>query len=194
VAVEKLAVANMTSRPQPKRDPVNEGQYLRNGARAKAGLNKALQDAALGRIRRQMEYKLQRRGGVLVEVNRFYPSSKTCSRCSTVKAKLPLSTRVFRCDNEACGLVMDRDENAARNLLQLAREIASPDTSVSRVEVAASGAETLNGRGADTGLLRRPSATKPCGAEKRQAGSVRHADRTGTVEARTGSVEFVSAI
>ncbi|MFH8382628.1 zinc ribbon domain-containing protein [Kitasatospora sp. NPDC018058] len=47
-----------------------------------------------------------------------YPSSKTCSTCKAVKAKLPLHVRVFTCD--ACGLVIDRDENAARNLADLA--------------------------------------------------------------------------
>ncbi|MFF1359924.1 zinc ribbon domain-containing protein [Streptomyces sp. NPDC058297] len=46
------------------------------------------------------------------------PSSKTCSSCKAVKAKLPLHVRVFSC--EACGLVIDRDENAARNLVDLA--------------------------------------------------------------------------
>ncbi|WP_308039984.1 zinc ribbon domain-containing protein [Streptomyces sp. PSKA30] len=50
--------------------------------------------------------------------DRWYPSSKTCSDCGAVKAKLPLHVRVFDCDE--CPLVMDRDENAARNLAALA--------------------------------------------------------------------------
>ncbi|MET8456624.1 zinc ribbon domain-containing protein [Streptomyces parvulus] len=50
--------------------------------------------------------------------NRWSPTSKTCSDCGAVKAKLPLHVRVFTCDT--CGLVLDRDENAARNLLALA--------------------------------------------------------------------------
>ena len=50
--------------------------------------------------------------------DRWYPSSKTCSGCGTVKAKLALSERTYRCD--ACGLALDRDVNAARNLLCLA--------------------------------------------------------------------------
>ena len=50
--------------------------------------------------------------------HRFYPSSKTCSSCGMVKAKLALSERTYQCDT--CGLVMDRDVNAARNLLKLA--------------------------------------------------------------------------
>lgn len=50
--------------------------------------------------------------------DRWYPSSKTCSGCGAVKAKLPLHVRTYR--GEICGLVMDRDQNAARNLAALA--------------------------------------------------------------------------
>ncbi|MFI7007031.1 zinc ribbon domain-containing protein [Streptomyces sp. NPDC050145] len=50
--------------------------------------------------------------------DRWYPSSKTCSGCGAVKAKLPLHIRTFECD--ACGLVIDRDANAALNLAALA--------------------------------------------------------------------------
>ncbi|MFY1679023.1 zinc ribbon domain-containing protein [Streptomyces sp. WMMC905] len=54
----------------------------------------------------------------LVVANRWYPSSKTCSGCKTVKAKLPPHMRTYECD--ACGLVIDRDDNAALNLAALA--------------------------------------------------------------------------
>lgn len=54
----------------------------------------------------------------LVVAGRWTPSSKTCSGCGTVKAKLALSERTFVCP--ACGLVLDRDHNAARNLAALA--------------------------------------------------------------------------
>jgi len=53
-----------------------------------------------------------------VEAEPFFPSSKRCSRCKSVKTPLPLWKRTFRCDG--CGLVIDRDENAARNLADLA--------------------------------------------------------------------------
>ncbi|MEU0040303.1 zinc ribbon domain-containing protein [Streptomyces sp. NPDC006333] len=53
---------------------------------------------------------------------RWYPSRKTCSDCTTTKAKLSLRERVFHCG--ACGLVMDRDENAARNLAALVAAVA----------------------------------------------------------------------
>ncbi|MEQ8751919.1 MAG: transposase [Coleofasciculus sp. G1-WW12-02] len=54
------------------------------------------------------------RGSTLVVVDRWYPSTKTCSRCHTEKDEMPLSERVFRCDN--CGLELDRDFNASINL------------------------------------------------------------------------------
>jgi putative transposase len=95
------------------------------------GLRRALHDASLAEIRRQFQYKLAWRGGTLVEAPTFFPSSKRCSSCRAVKAKLPLSERTFRC--ERCGLVLDRDINAARNLATL-------------TAVAASGAETKNAR------------------------------------------------
>lgn len=78
-------------------------------------LAKAVSDAAFGEFRRQLDYKTARTGATLHVIDRWYPSSKTCSRCGRVKAKLSLSERVYRCDG--CGLVMDRDLNAAVNIL-----------------------------------------------------------------------------
>ena len=77
-------------------------------------LAKAVSDASFGEFRRQLEYKTARTGATLHVVDRWYPSSKTCSKCGAVKAKLSLSERVFHCDG--CGLVMDRDLNAAINI------------------------------------------------------------------------------
>ena len=78
-------------------------------------LAKAVSDAAFGEFRRQLEYKTARTGARLHVIDRWYPSSKMCSRCGRVKAKLSLAERVYRCDG--CGLVMDRDLNAAVNIL-----------------------------------------------------------------------------
>ena len=78
-------------------------------------LAKAVSDAAFGEFRRQLEYKTARTGAALRVIDRWYPSSKTCSACGAAKAKLSLSERVYRCD--ACGLAMDRDLNAAVNIL-----------------------------------------------------------------------------
>ena len=93
-------------------------------------LARSVSDAALGEFRRQLEYKTARSGAVLRTVGRWFPSSKTCSNCGTVKAKLSLSERTFNCD--ACGLSMDRDLNAAIN-----------------IKAAGSAPETLNARGED---------------------------------------------
>jgi putative transposase len=81
-------------------------------------LARRIADAGFGEIRRQLTYKTGWHGGTLHVADRWFPSSKTCSDCGAVKAKLPLHVRVFNCD--ACPLVMDRDENAARNLAALA--------------------------------------------------------------------------
>lgn len=83
-------------------------------------LSRALAGAALGELRRQLEYKTEWYGSRLVEADPGYPSSKRCSQCQTVKTHLPLWERTFRC--EGCGLVMDRDENAVRNLAELAAQ------------------------------------------------------------------------
>ena len=93
-------------------------------------LARSVADASLGEFRRQLEYKTARSGAVLCVVDRWFPSSKTCSNCGTVKAKLPLSERTFNCDD--CGLSLDRDLNAAIN-----------------IQVAGSAPETLNARGED---------------------------------------------
>ena len=98
-------------------------------------LARSLSDAALGEFRRQLEYKTARTGAVLRVVDRRFPSSKTCSNCGVVKAKLSLGERVFNCDD--CGASMDRDLNAAIN-----------------IRVAGSAPETLNAHG---GTVRRGS-------------------------------------
>ncbi|MFZ3560615.1 IS607 family element RNA-guided endonuclease TnpB [Streptomyces sp. BH055] len=100
-------------------------------------LSRRVADAAFGEIRRQLAYKTRRRGTRLLIAGRWYPSSKTCSGCGAVKAKLPLSTRVFVCDT--CGLVLDRDENAARNLAALAARTTTSSTSTSRTGTGVAG-------------------------------------------------------
>jgi IS605 OrfB family transposase len=119
-------------------------------------LARHVSDASFGEIRRQLTYKTEWHGGRLIVADRWFASSKTCSGCGAAKAKLALSERTYACT--ACGLVLDRDVNAALNLARLA----------------ASGADS-NGRGADrkTGLARQV-------AVKRQPGRAR-ARQTGTL-------------
>ena len=71
-------------------------------------------DASFGEFRRQLGYKAAWHGGRVIVADRWFASSKTCSGCGAVKAKLPLSERTYAC--AACGLVLDRDVNAAVNI------------------------------------------------------------------------------
>jgi IS605 OrfB family transposase len=114
VVVEDLDVAGMTASAK------GTGHW-----RGKAGLNRAILDASPAELRRQLTYKTAWYGSALVVADRWYPSSKTCSRCKAVKAELSLSERTYR--REHCGLVKDRDVNAAANLASLA-EAASTGT------------------------------------------------------------------
>jgi putative transposase len=80
-------------------------------------LAKHISDAAWGEFTRQLEYKSKWYGSTLVKAGRFYPSSKICASCGTVKAKLSLATRTYACD--VCGHTVDRDLNAAINLARM---------------------------------------------------------------------------
>jgi putative transposase len=120
VAVEDLSLRSMTASASGP------------GRAAKAGLNRALLDAGLGELLRQLDYKLALRGGRLVRVDPAYTSQR-CSACGAFTDCG--SSETFTC--AACAAVVDRDANAARNLLAL-----------SRGEVdAASWTESLNARG-----------------------------------------------
>jgi putative transposase len=87
------------------------------GGAHKRGLNRALADAALAQIRRMLDYKSRWYGSHLVQADRFYPSSKTCTACGRRKPNLTLADRVFACDE--CGVRIDRDLGAAINLARL---------------------------------------------------------------------------
>jgi len=100
ITVEDLAVKNMS----------------RAAGRRKCGLNRALSDAAVARIRTQLGYKTTWYGTKLVTAPRFFASTQLCSRCG-VKTKLRLRDRVYHCRN-GCAPI-DRDLNAAINLARL---------------------------------------------------------------------------
>lgn len=85
------------------------------GMLANHKLASAISDCGFGMIRRFLEYKSAKYGTLLIKVGRFFPSSKKCSGCGHVKEKLSLSEREFIC--EECGLAIDRDTNAAINIL-----------------------------------------------------------------------------
>ncbi|WAU79610.1 RNA-guided endonuclease TnpB family protein [Streptomyces sp. Qhu-G9] len=77
-------------------------------------LARAISDAAWSEFRSMLEYKARWYGREVVAVDRWFPSSKLCSTCGSLQDKLPLNVRTWTCD---CGIVHDRDVNAAKNLL-----------------------------------------------------------------------------
>lgn len=129
VCVEDLNVAGMGRR-----------KGFRNG--------RGMAEASMAELVRQLDDKTSDRGASLIKVGRYYPSSQTCSQCG-VRTKLPLWQRVYGCST--CGLVLDRDVNAARNIRaegeRLLREQAKQD-------VASIPGETSNGEP-------RPGETEP---------------------------------
>ena len=90
-----------------------EGLAIANLVRNKH-LARAIGDAAWAEFARQVGYKAAWFGAELVVADRWFPSTKTCSRCRKVSQEVRLTERVFRCHR--CGLVIDRDRNAATNL------------------------------------------------------------------------------
>jgi len=85
-------------------------------------LARVISDCGWGEFRRQLEYKCQRYGRRLVVIDRWYPSSKTCSACGHLRAALSLSTRHWTCPS--CGARHDRDINAAQNILAAGLAVA----------------------------------------------------------------------
>ena len=90
------------------------------GMMANRKLARAVADAAMGQLLRFLKTKLANAGGELFIASRWFPSTKRCSCCGHVKKRMPLKHRTYQC--LVCGLVMDRDLNAALNLLWFATE------------------------------------------------------------------------
>lgn len=84
-------------------------------------LAKAISDTSFHQFRSMLEYKCKWYGKELVVIDRFFPSSKTCSKCGWKKEDLTLSDRVFKCEN--CGIEIDRDLNAAINIERVGVDI-----------------------------------------------------------------------
>ena len=84
------------------------------GMLANHKLASSIADMSFFEFRRQLTYKCELYGSELVVIDRWFPSSKTCSSCGTKKETLSLDERVFHCDH--CGLEIDRDLNASINL------------------------------------------------------------------------------
>ena len=111
---EELQPATMSKRAKPKQDA--KGAYIPNGASAKSGLNKSINDAGWGQFVQYCIYKAEDAGRTVAQVNPRY-TSQVCSGCGTVKKKT-LDERWHSCE---CGTELDRDHNAALNILRLGR-------------------------------------------------------------------------
>ena len=143
VCVEDLNVAGMAPR-----------KGLRNG--------RSVAEASMVELVRHFDYKTSDRSATLVRVGRFYPSSQTCSQCGT-RTKLALWQRVYNCDH--CGLTLDRDVNAARNIRAEGTRLMREQQDVASIR-----GETRNGEP-------RPCETEP--AQPHRAGG------HGSLEAAT---------
>ncbi|MGW7261279.1 RNA-guided endonuclease InsQ/TnpB family protein [Streptomyces sp. NPDC054834] len=108
IAIEDLSVSGMTRSAR--------GSLDKPGLRVKqkAGLNRAVLDTSPGELRRQLTYKTSWYGSTLAVLDRWFPSSKTCSACGWQNPHLTLADRTFHCTN--CAFTIDRDLNAARNI------------------------------------------------------------------------------
>ena len=81
---------------------------------------KGVHDNGYGQFLSMLEYKMEERGKYLIKVNRYFASSKICSVCGKKKAELSLSERIYYCE---CGNRMDRDVNAAFNIMNEGKRI-----------------------------------------------------------------------
>lgn len=94
---------------------------------ANHSLAESIADVAMAEVVRQLKYKTAWYGSRLVTADRWYPSTKRCSKCGQLKGRMDLSERIYHCG--VCGLTTDRDLNAARNLEQwpgVARTLETP--------------------------------------------------------------------
>jgi putative transposase len=139
-------------------------------------LARAIADAGWTELARQIIYKQAWHGGQIMIADRWLPSTRTCSRCGLVKQQMGLGERVFRCDG--CGLILDRDRNAAANLAAWAerQHAQAPDRQAGgRVSNASGGggAGRRRGEGATSPGEGGTDAPTMLGAEDTRAGCCR---------------------
>ena len=101
----------------------------------------------MGKLLDLLESKVPLQGGILLKVDRFFPSSQLCHCCGARKDDLQLSDRVFVCPNPACGYDGDRDENAAYNLIVEALRLFGLNLNMPSQRVATAGRKTAWGPG-----------------------------------------------
>ena len=114
IVFEELEITNLTKRAKPKQDET--GTYLPNGSSAKSGLTKSILDAGWASFQQMCVSKAECAGRAVLFVNPRY-TSQVCSQCGTIRKK-SLDERWHSCE---CGCELDRDTNAAINILRLGR-------------------------------------------------------------------------
>jgi putative transposase len=115
VVVEKLAIANMVRRSKPVPDGDNPGAFLPNGAKAKSGLNRSINDAGWGQFVSILRAKAEDAGRVCIEVDPRH-TSVGCEKCGHTARDNRVTQAEFVC--QACGHTAHADEHAARNILR----------------------------------------------------------------------------
>jgi len=124
IILEDLNIKGMSTRCKPKQN--GNGKYLPNGQSKKSGLNKLILDTSWGKFIEMLIYKADWNNKQIVKINRFFPSSKTCNHCGWINQNLNLSIREWNCSN--CNIHLDRDYNAAKNILNEGLKILSSGT------------------------------------------------------------------
>jgi len=114
--IEDIKSANLSRRNKSKQD--ENGNYLPNGQSAKSGLNKSINDAGWGQFLSILTYKAAKAGKSVVKV-KPHNTSQVCSCCNRIVQK-DLSIRIHEC---LCGLILDRDWNAAINIKRVGLDI-----------------------------------------------------------------------
>ena len=104
-------------------------------------LARSLHDASIGTAIRMIEEKAERYGKTVVKIDRWFPSSKTCSDCGYIVEKLPLSVREWSCPE--CGTTHDRDANAAANILAVGQTVSAHGGTVRRSRATAGERKSL---------------------------------------------------
>ncbi|MBE9144375.1 RNA-guided endonuclease InsQ/TnpB family protein [Planktothrix mougeotii] len=145
---EKIANTRVDFLHKLSRKLVDENVETRHGASvlvvedlcvkglARTKLAKSVLDAGFGMLINFLNYKLEREGGKLIEVDRFFPSTKLCHCCQFKNNSLNLSVREWVCPN--CQTHQDRDENAAKNIREEGIRILATNT-VGHTEIQACG-------------------------------------------------------
>jgi len=112
IFIENLNIKGMSARCKSKQD--KEGNTIPSGQSKKSALNRSILDASWGMYIDMLKYKADWNDKQIVEIDRFYPSSKACNCCGYINQNLRLNIRSWQCPK--CHVIHDRDINAAKNI------------------------------------------------------------------------------